>query len=161
MDPIKHQSISILFSSTCHDGQRHQLPCVPPWSVLTPLTAHCPHTLWTHTVHIHGYALCVILSGCIRTVLCCLQCHPDAVLRPQRHLPGRFPEALLFPTGLPLPDVWVRDDQTPATHHPRAGRPPHQRPAAGHSHSSLQRRHLHLAGLQTLHTSMGDNTYIA
>jgi 1-phosphatidylinositol-3-phosphate 5-kinase len=30
MDPINHQNISILFSSTCHDRQRHQLPCVPP-----------------------------------------------------------------------------------------------------------------------------------
>ncbi len=31
LDPCNHQGISILFSSTCHDGQKHQLPCVPPW----------------------------------------------------------------------------------------------------------------------------------
>ncbi len=31
LDPLNHQGISILFSSTCHDGQKHQLPCVPPW----------------------------------------------------------------------------------------------------------------------------------
>lgn len=30
LDPCNHQGISIVFSSTCHDGQKHQIPCVPP-----------------------------------------------------------------------------------------------------------------------------------
>jgi len=33
LSPVNHQGIAILFSSTCHDGQKHQLPCVPPWWV--------------------------------------------------------------------------------------------------------------------------------
>ena len=32
LDPIKHQGVSVLFSNTCHDRQKHQLrPCLPPW----------------------------------------------------------------------------------------------------------------------------------
>ena len=32
LDPIKHQGISVLFSNTCHDRQKHQQrPCLPPW----------------------------------------------------------------------------------------------------------------------------------
>ena len=32
MDPIKHQGISVLFSNTCRDRQKHQQrPCLSPW----------------------------------------------------------------------------------------------------------------------------------
>ena len=32
LDPIKHQGISVLFSNTCGDRQKHQpRPCLPPW----------------------------------------------------------------------------------------------------------------------------------